>query len=236
MKNYLEKLNRGPWDSGGSGGGSGDVVGPGSSTDNAAARFDLATGKLLQDGPVIITDAGAVSGITSLAMGGNLTGATNVTTFFETPMPQSLAYEIAGGVTELTNGTPTYAYIVLAQQKKFTSITFLCTSFTSTAVYELCFYGWAASGNVSKYGAGILANGNCTATGKFTLTFATPVTLPAGYYDLGILKVSGSANIVIRTGISNSTYMFLGAAAAAVLPATETTRNSQSGAPYMEFL
>jgi len=43
-------------------GGSGDVVGPASSTDNAVARFDLTTGKLLQNtSNVTIADTGAVS-------------------------------------------------------------------------------------------------------------------------------------------------------------------------------
>ena len=37
--------------------GSGDVVGPASSTDNAVARFDLATGKLIQNSGVIIDDS-----------------------------------------------------------------------------------------------------------------------------------------------------------------------------------
>ncbi len=46
-------------------GGSGDVVGPVSSTDNALARFDLATGKLLQNSVGILTDAGALSAVTS---------------------------------------------------------------------------------------------------------------------------------------------------------------------------
>lgn len=37
-----------------------DVVGPASSTDNAIARFDLTTGKLLQNSSVTVTDAGAI--------------------------------------------------------------------------------------------------------------------------------------------------------------------------------
>lgn len=47
-------------------GASGDVVGPASSTDNAVARFDLTTGKLIQNSGVIISDANAVSGVTQL--------------------------------------------------------------------------------------------------------------------------------------------------------------------------
>jgi hypothetical protein len=41
--------------------GSGDVVGPASSTDNAIARFDATTGKLLQNSTVTISDAGAIA-------------------------------------------------------------------------------------------------------------------------------------------------------------------------------
>lgn len=43
------------------GSGSGDVVGPASSTDNAIARFDSTTGKLLQDSSVTISDTGSLS-------------------------------------------------------------------------------------------------------------------------------------------------------------------------------
>ena len=42
--------------SGGGGGGTGDVVGPASSTDNGIARFDSTTGKLLQNSAVTIAD------------------------------------------------------------------------------------------------------------------------------------------------------------------------------------
>lgn len=44
----------------GGGGGSGDVVGPGSATDNAIARFDTTTGKLIQNSAVTVDDAGSV--------------------------------------------------------------------------------------------------------------------------------------------------------------------------------
>lgn len=43
------------------GGGGGDVTGPASSTDNAIVRFDAATGKLLQNSTVTISDTGNVS-------------------------------------------------------------------------------------------------------------------------------------------------------------------------------
>lgn len=43
------------------GSGSGDVVGPASATDNAIARFDTTTGKLIQDSSVTIDDSGNIS-------------------------------------------------------------------------------------------------------------------------------------------------------------------------------
>ena len=46
--------------------GSGDVVGPAASTNNAIARFDLATGKLLQNSGVIINDTDDISGVHGL--------------------------------------------------------------------------------------------------------------------------------------------------------------------------
>lgn len=42
------------------GGGSGDVVGPGSATDNAVTRFDSTTGKLIQNSNLLLNDAGSL--------------------------------------------------------------------------------------------------------------------------------------------------------------------------------
>lgn len=55
--------------------GTGNMTGPGVATDNAVVRFDGTTGALVQNSVVTISDAGAVSGITSLSMTGqNLSG------------------------------------------------------------------------------------------------------------------------------------------------------------------
>lgn len=58
--------------------GSGTVAGPGASTDNAVVRWDGTGGGIMQNSVVIISDAGAVSGVTSLAMGGALSGVTTI--------------------------------------------------------------------------------------------------------------------------------------------------------------
>tara|TARA_R110000851_G_scaffold33200_2_gene88423 strand:+ start:502 stop:2847 length:2346 start_codon:yes stop_codon:yes gene_type:complete len=65
---------------GADGTGSGDVTGPGSSTDNAIARFDATTGKLLQNSTVTVSDAGAIAAgsltlTTDLAIADGGTGA-----------------------------------------------------------------------------------------------------------------------------------------------------------------
>ena len=46
--------------------GDGDVDGPASSTDNALVRFDGTTGKLIQNSVGILSDAGALTGLTSV--------------------------------------------------------------------------------------------------------------------------------------------------------------------------
>ena len=48
----------------------GDVVGPGSATDNAIVRFDSTTGKLIQNSTVTVGDTGNVTGIGTLSASG----------------------------------------------------------------------------------------------------------------------------------------------------------------------
>lgn len=55
------------------GGGSGDVTGPASSTDNALARFDSTTGKIIQNSVGILSDTGAISGLTDISASGAVT-------------------------------------------------------------------------------------------------------------------------------------------------------------------
>lgn len=49
--------------------GTGDVVGPASATDNAVARFDGTTGKLVQNSGIVIDDSNNVTGMGTLASG-----------------------------------------------------------------------------------------------------------------------------------------------------------------------
>lgn len=72
------------------GAGSGDVVGPGSATDNAVARFDTTTGKLLQNSTMLLDDGGKISGY-----------AANINK--QTGTSYTLVAADAGKIVELTN-------------------------------------------------------------------------------------------------------------------------------------
>jgi hypothetical protein len=52
------------------GGGSGNVTGPASSTDNALVRWDGTTGQLIQNSLAILSDAGSLTGLTALSVNG----------------------------------------------------------------------------------------------------------------------------------------------------------------------
>jgi hypothetical protein len=71
----------------------GDVVGPSSATDNAVARFDTTTGKLLQNSVVLVGDTGVVTGVTEL------TASTKVVS------PHFDAQNSAGGSLRNASGT-----------------------------------------------------------------------------------------------------------------------------------
>jgi hypothetical protein len=69
----------------------GDVTGPASATDNAVARWDATTGKLLQNSVVTVADSGAIAGYL-----GTLNQQTGTT--------YTLQASDAGKIVELTNG------------------------------------------------------------------------------------------------------------------------------------
>lgn len=78
--------------------GGGDVTGPGSSTDNAIARFDLTTGKIIQNSVVTVADT---TGTTTTSGGGNLgTGAA----------PWGSAFLASGGVINFGNSNYTLTH------------------------------------------------------------------------------------------------------------------------------
>lgn len=111
----------------GGGSGSGDVVGPSSATDNAIARFDTTTGKLIQNSVVTVSDTGDIAGAQSIS---NLDYAQFDTTATPTialgkqrwnTATNTLAFGIIDGTTEVNIGEQMYAYVTNAEAVTITA-------------------------------------------------------------------------------------------------------------------
>jgi hypothetical protein len=77
----------------------GDVTGPASSTDNAIARFDGTTGKLIQNSVTTIDDTGAATGFTTFS------ASTSVTTpIVQASNSAGLSLKNASGTTQMSVG------------------------------------------------------------------------------------------------------------------------------------
>jgi hypothetical protein len=96
----------------------GDVVGPGSSTDNAVARFDTTTGKLIQNSDVTIDDSGNITMTGDINDGGGglfarqtrISGVTPDDNFRSGTIPSGYSWVSGSGF----NGTPStldYDYV-----------------------------------------------------------------------------------------------------------------------------
>jgi len=87
----------------------GNVVGPATSTNNALARFDLATGELIQNSLAILTDIGALSGLIQLTVdnidiNGNTISSTDLNGNINFS-PNGTGDVIINSVLETVNGT-----------------------------------------------------------------------------------------------------------------------------------
>jgi len=92
------------------GGGSGDVVGPASSTDNAIVRFDLTTGKLIQNSGVTISDSNDIITPGDVAInGGDLT---STATTFNLLNSTVTTLNVGGAATTVTVGASTADVVV----------------------------------------------------------------------------------------------------------------------------
>jgi hypothetical protein len=91
-------------------GASGDVVGPASATDNAIARYDGTTGKLIQNSGVTIDDSNNVTGVGNLTFtgtGNRITGDFSNATIASRVLLQSSTTNGQSALGLLPNGTST---------------------------------------------------------------------------------------------------------------------------------
>lgn len=98
-----------------SGSGTGDVVGPASATDNAIARFDLATGKLIQNSTAILSDAGDIDTVSVTVDYAQLdvaaTPATAVGRMLWNPTEGTAQLGLEGGNVQAALGQQVYAKV-----------------------------------------------------------------------------------------------------------------------------
>lgn len=99
-------------DKGADGAGSGDFVGPASSTDNAIVRFDSTTGKLGQNSTVTVSDTGAIAGVAGITLAANDGGALGAsgTAFSDLFLASGGVINFAAGDVTITHGTNVLAF------------------------------------------------------------------------------------------------------------------------------
>lgn len=105
----------------------GDVVGPSSATDNAIARFDTTTGKLIQNSVVTIDDSGNISGANSISTIDyaqlDTTAAASIALgkLRWNVDTATAAFGIIDGTTEVNIGQQMYAYVTNAESVTITA-------------------------------------------------------------------------------------------------------------------
>lgn len=189
-----------------SGSGSADVVGPASSTDNAAVRFDGTTGKLLQNSGVIIDDSNNVTGIASLTAT-NLTGVLGATTqnnaqFYnpinaQTGTTYTLTADDCGKYITFSNASP--ITLTLPQQ-----------STTATTDGFWCYVQNIGAGTVTivKEGAETLLGNTSLITNAVCRIERTTTTNWSVFGGTATVNMPGY-NTLIQT-VSNVTYTLVG--------------------------
>ena len=190
--------------------GSGDVVGPASSTDNAFARFDSTTGKLLQNSTgATLNDTGAPSFTGSVSVAGTsssgaavvlaedtdngtntitLSAASNIATSFELKLPNA---DGTTGQAIVTDGSGNLSFsstgdVTLTGTQTLTNKTIEAGTFTNGYTEE------TVTANTSTAYTIDLANGSVqilTLTGNCTFTFPTAT---AGRSFILLLKQDGT--------------------------------------------
>lgn len=184
--------------------GVGDVVGPLSTTDNALARFDTTTGKLIQNSVGILSDAGALSGI--LSFNGN-TWATGTGTL-----------SIGAGKTFTLSNTLTLTATDGSTLAIGTGGTLGSAAYTSSSAY------------VPAY-SGLTTNGLLQATGATTVT---STLTPSGLISFGVGATNTATSGNVKTLSITPTYnQASGTAANTDLFINRTETAIGSGAQYL---
>tara|TARA_R110000824_G_scaffold54351_20_gene149983 strand:+ start:658 stop:4203 length:3546 start_codon:yes stop_codon:yes gene_type:complete len=184
-----------------SGGGTGDVVGPASSTHNAVVRFDGATGKILKDSNALLADNGDLGLVGSLTVDIVVAGTDAFVLLNRfTNAASSAIIHTTGGVPDWTTGTQTvssdYAIADGGGNERFKVAA--TGAVTINTAYTLPVTDGVASGDV------------LTTDGAGTVTWATSSgALPAPTAEGEILYAVTAAAFVRATPLVNSSGFIL---------------------------
>ena len=202
--------------------GSGDVVGPASSTDNAFARFDSTTGKLLQNSTgATLSDTGGATFTGSVDVAGTSTAGSNIKLYEDTDngtnyvafkAPDSIASNVTwtlpsadGTNTQVlqTNGSGVLSFATVSGGASAATPTALGTVYGKTDTGSITFVGYQA-GNASSSAAHNVAVG---ASAMAAITTGSR-NIVLGSYAAGALT-TGEGNIVLGTfGVGSGTNTF----------------------------
>jgi hypothetical protein len=183
------------------GGGSGDVSGPASSTDNAVARFDSTTGKIIQNSGVVINDSGEVTvGVwkgTEIGLSYGGTGGASASQARSNILPSYTGN--AGKVLAVNSGATDVEYISAGGTGTVTSVQ------VSGGTTGLTTSGGpiTAAGTITLAGTLAVASGG-TGTSTPAIVAGTNVTV-SGTWPNQTINAAGAAQVYPGAGIANST-------------------------------
>lgn len=186
------------------GGGSGDVVGPASSTDTAVVVFDGTTGKLVKNSTLLYSGAGSLTGLAQVQPTNSILAGTTGST--ATTSSTALLFGASSAQYQVSNGgistTPTadnnfYAFVI--RQNTITE----AASGTHAIISSLAVR------------SPIITNGSATTTNGVTVYIegaptgtATPTNVYALWVDDGVVRIDGT----IELGAASDTTLSRSAA------------------------
>lgn len=184
------------------GGGGSSVQGPGTSTDNAVARWNGVTGTAIQDSSAILSDAGLLSGLTGLTSSGTIT-------FTALTASRALVTDSFDGLTSSATSATELGYVagvtsaIQTQLNGKALLSGTLAQFASTTSAQLAgvISDETGSGALVFATSPVLSSPNLDTPSAGTLTNCTGLPIASGVSGLGsgiatFLATPSSANLI----------------------------------------